>query len=110
MWQWVLDACCAHATKAGREAAADSVDRHQHLLVEMALTLLLRGLKKGTIDRSPGPLAHPLGPHLTLVCRSKQAAVSGFHANAHACSCMRPAVGDTASTSHTHQPSLSSHF
>ena len=44
------------AVCAGGDAAAEEPNKHQHLLVEMALTLLLRGLKKGAIDRSPGAM------------------------------------------------------
>ena len=42
---------------AGSDAAREEPNRHQHLLVEMALTLLLRGLKKGAFERFPGTRA-----------------------------------------------------
>ena len=69
-------ACSSAGPATGDEGG---IARHQHLLVELALGLLLRALRKGPLaGRSPAVLARldPLLPLLVRALRCRAAAVA----------------------------------
>ena len=77
-WRWATNPQTLDPAGAvnGDEGGAG---RHQHLLVELALGLLLRALRKGALaGRSPGVLARldPLLPLLVRALRCRAAAVA----------------------------------